>query len=96
MVQPRVEIHFCYRCRWGLRAGWLAQELLATFSAELGEVALIPSEVAGQFRVVLNDDIIHDRKEAGGFIDSKPLKQRIRDIIAPERNLGHVDTSREA
>ena len=33
---PRIEIEYCTGCRWGLRAGWVAQELLVTFEAELG------------------------------------------------------------
>ncbi|WP_446685398.1 Rdx family protein [Kibdelosporangium aridum] len=40
--QPRLEIEYCTQCRWLLRAGWTAQELLTTFTVELGEVALIP------------------------------------------------------
>lgn len=39
---PRVEIHYCTKCRFLLRAGWMAQELLTTFGADLGEVALVP------------------------------------------------------
>ena len=43
MNEPRVEIRYCTRCRWLLRAAWLAQELLTTFDGgELGEVALVP------------------------------------------------------
>ena len=40
--RPRVAITYCTQCRWLLRAGWMAQELLTTFDTELGEVALIP------------------------------------------------------
>ena len=40
--QPRVEIEYCTQCRWLLRAAWMAQELLTTFAADLGEVALQP------------------------------------------------------
>ena len=42
MRSPRVEIEYCTKCRWLLRAGWTAQELLTTFPDELGEVALVP------------------------------------------------------
>src|SRR3990170_4137486 len=42
MPSPRVEIHYCTQCRFMLRAAYLAQELLATFEKELGEVALAP------------------------------------------------------
>ena len=41
---PRVEIEYCTGCRFLLRAAWLAQELLTTFEAELGEVALRPGK----------------------------------------------------
>ena len=39
-VRPRVEIEYCTQCRWLLRAGWTAQELLVTFEDELGGVTL--------------------------------------------------------
>ena len=39
---PRIEIEYCTQCRWLLWAAWMVQELLATFSDELGEVALSP------------------------------------------------------
>lgn len=32
-----------------------------------------------------------DRKTDGGFPETKELKRRVRDVIQPERNLGHVD-----
>lgn len=41
-MKPRVTITYCTQCQWLLRAAWLAQELLSTFAAELGEVALQP------------------------------------------------------
>ncbi|MBX2813874.1 MAG: SelT/SelW/SelH family protein [Myxococcales bacterium] len=91
MAKPRVEIHFCYRCRWTLRASWLAQELLFTFESALGEVALIPSDEAGCFCIRIDGAVVHDRKTDGGFMDSKELKQRVRDLVAPDRDLGHVD-----
>ena len=34
---------------------------------------------------------IWDRKTDGGFPETKELKRRVRDVIQPERNLGHVD-----
>ncbi|KAJ4366019.1 hypothetical protein N0V85_009224, partial [Neurospora sp. IMI 360204] len=34
---------------------------------------------------------IWDRKTDGGFPETKELKRRVRDMIQPERNLGHVD-----
>ena len=88
--QPRIEIVYCSQCRWLLRAGWTAQELLTTFAAELGEVALAPGG-SGIFEVWLNDELIWSRKEQGRFPELKELKQRVRDRIAPEKDLGHSD-----
>ena len=88
--QPRIEIVYCSQCRWLLRAGWTAQELLTTFAAELGEVALVPGG-SGIFEVWLNDELIWSRKEQGRFPELKELKQRVRDRIAPEKDLGHSD-----
>ncbi|RMG44852.1 MAG: SelT/SelW/SelH family protein [Candidatus Dadabacteria bacterium] len=88
--KPCVLIKYCTRCRWLLRAGWLAQELLATFETELGEVALSPGD-SGQFDVFVGDKLIWSRKEAGRFPEAKEVKQLVRDIIAPNRNLGHSD-----
>jgi len=88
---PRVEIEYCVGCRWLLRAGWTAQELLTTFENELEEVALVPGRTGGVFIVRLDDEIVFDRREEEGFPELRVLKQRIRDRIAPERNLGHSD-----
>ena len=91
-MKPTLEIEYCPGCRWLLRAGWTAQELLTTFEAELGAVTLRPSEVGGTFRVSADGYLLWDRNEAGGFPEMKELKQRVRDHIAPERDLGHSDT----
>lgn len=49
----RVVIHYCSQCNWLLRSGWYAQELLATFSDELDEVALQPG-TGGVFWIEAN------------------------------------------
>jgi selenoprotein W-related protein len=67
----------------------MAQELLGTFTDELGEVALVPSPESGRFRVVLDGEPLFDRKQAGRFPEAKELKQLVRDRVAPERDLGH-------
>src|SRR6478609_4164174 len=86
----RVAIEYCTQCRWLMRAGWMAQELLSTFGTELGEVALIPGE-GGVFRVTVDGQQVWDRKADGGFPDIAVLKQRVRDLAVPDRDLGHVD-----
>mmetsp|Transcript_16857 Transcript_16857/g.21882 ORF Transcript_16857/g.21882 Transcript_16857/m.21882 type:complete len:159 (-) Transcript_16857:216-692(-) len=88
---PRVEIEYCPGCRWLLRSAWMAQELLSTFEEELGEVALQPSSISGTFQVRLNGQVVWDRKADSGFPEAKELKQRVRDIISPQRDLGHSD-----
>ena len=90
--QPRVEIVYCRQCRWLLRAAWMAQELLTTFEEELGEVALIPGS-GGVFEVRVGESLVWSRKAEGGFPEIKVLKQRVRDAVAPERDLGHSDRS---
>ena len=91
-MKPQIEIEYCPGCRWLLRAGWTAQELLTTFEAELGAVTLRPSEVGGTFKVSVDGDLIWDRKTEARFPEMKELKQRLRDHISPERDLGHSDT----
>lgn len=94
MSKPRIEIEYCTLCHWLLRAAWMAQELLSTFSEEIGEVALKPG-TGGVFRITVDGELIVDRKRDGGFPEITALKQKVRDCIAPERDLGHVDrTSR--
>lgn len=90
MLRNKVEIEYCTQCRWLLRAAWLAQELLTTFEQDLHSVSLQPG-TGGVFIVRLNDTVIFSRKEAERFPESKELKQLIRDVIAPERELGHSD-----
>ncbi|KAK9262372.1 Rdx family-domain-containing protein [Lipomyces tetrasporus] len=93
---PHVSIEFCTACKWNLRAAWYAQELLSTFSTELGEVSMIPGS-GGTFivRLTPNADadeiVIWNRKDKNGFPDSKDLKRLVRDILFPARDLGHVD-----
>ena len=90
METYQVEIEYCTQCRWLLRAAWLAQELLTTFEADLAGINLIPG-TGGVLEVRLNGVVLFSRKQAGRFPESKELKQLIRDVIAPERDLGHSD-----
>ena len=85
-----VRITYCPRCRWLLRAAWMAQELLVTFEHELTEVALRPG-AEGIFEVTLDDVTIWSRADAGRFPELKELKQLVRDHVAPDRALGHSD-----
>lgn len=88
--RPRITITYCTGCNWLLRAGWMAQELLSTFGEDLAEVALIPGH-GGIYEIRLGDTLLWERKRNGGFPEPKEIKRRIRDVIEPGRDLGHID-----
>jgi selenoprotein W-related protein len=88
--KPAISITYCTQCNWMLRSAWMAQELLSTFSLELGSVSLTPGS-GGIFEIRIDDELVWERKRDGGFPDSRALKQLVRDRIDPERDLGHVD-----
>ena len=90
-MKPLITIEYCPKCGWLLRSAYFAQELLTTFSDELKGVGLHPSEVGGTFKIWLDETLIFDRKTAGRFPEIKELKQYIRDLVNPERSLGHSD-----
>lgn len=90
MTKPYVAIVYCTQCNWLLRSAWMAQELLSTFGDTLGGVMLVPG-TGGIFEIRIGDDLIWDRKRDAGFPDVKTLKQLVRDQVAPDRDLGHVD-----
>jgi selenoprotein W-related protein len=89
-LPPRIEIEYCTQCRWLMRAAWMAQEILVTFEDSLGAVTLVPG-TGGVFEVRVDDDRLWSRQAEGRFPELKELKQRIRDRVAPDRNLGHSD-----
>jgi len=90
-AEPMVEIMYCRLCGWGLRAGWMAQELLAAFAEEIGSVVLTPDASGGRFEIYVKNQRIWSRKEQGRFPEMKEIKQLVRDRIAPERSVGHSD-----
>lgn len=89
-AKPSIRIAYCTQCQWLLRAGWMAQELLSTFGADIGEVVLVPG-MGGVFTITCDDALIWDRKRDGGFPDAAKLKQLVRDQAWPDRDLGHSD-----
>lgn len=112
---PLVVVEYCQRCKFGLRANWISQELLSTFapqpashtgaSANIASVMLVPKvdpPSAGRFRVwflapALQSNhpglqLVWDRKVHAGFPEMKVLKQKVRDLINPNFDLGHSDT----
>lgn len=94
VLRVPVRIRYCTQCRWLPRATWIAQELLTTFPTEL-EVTLEPG-YGGIFEVELAGAMIFSRAERRRFPEPKELKQKIRDRVDPERNLGHSDEPGDA
>ena len=68
----------------------MAQELLTTFDTEISELTLEPG-TGGVFEVTANDELVWSRKDAGRFPEITELKQLVRDVLAPEKDLGHSD-----
>jgi len=91
MDKPKITITYCTRCKWMLRAAWMAQEILSTFEQEVGEVSLKPDHTGGIFEIHVDDHLIFSRSSNSGFPDVKELKRMVRDQVAPEKNLGHID-----
>ncbi|WP_346837268.1 SelT/SelW/SelH family protein [Microbulbifer sp. SAOS-129_SWC] len=89
-MKPSVTIHYCVQCNWMLRATWMAQELLYTFADDLAQVALQPGS-GGVFEIRVGEQLLWERKRDGGFPGPKELKQRVRDLLFPGRELGHID-----
>ncbi len=90
-IKPVITITYCPKCGWMLRAAYMAQELLTTFTGDIKGVLIAPSETAGVYTVRVDDDIIFDRKEQGRFPEVKELKQLVRDRVNPNKSLGHSD-----
>ena len=88
MTPPRIEIHYCTRCRFMLRAAYMAQELLTSFEKELGEVALVPGS-GGIFEVRLDGETLATNRETKVMPESGEVKRLLRDRIAPGRTIGH-------
>jgi selenoprotein W-related protein len=90
-MKPVITIEYCPKCGWLLRAAYMAQELLTTFANDIGAVTLKPSEVAGRYTIYVNEEVVFDRKQHGGFAEIKEIKQLVRDAAAPQKSWGHSD-----
>jgi selenoprotein W-related protein len=95
-MKPSVTIEYCPKCGWMLRAAYMAQELLSTFTEDIKGVTLQPAETSGIFSIYINEDKIFDRREYGGFPEITMLKQLVRDRVNPAKSLGHADRKRDS
>jgi len=89
-MKASIKIHYCSRCRWLLRSAWMGQELLTTFEDDIQELSLIPN-AEGKFAIWVNEQCVWERKRDQGFPELPVLKQRVRDIVNPEKSLGHSE-----
>ncbi len=89
--KPLIEIEYCPKCGWLPRSAWMAQEILTTFVEEIKGITLIPSEIGGTFTVRIEARPIFDRKQMERFPEIKELKKLVRDVISPDKSLGHSD-----
>ncbi|KAH8926025.1 hypothetical protein BT69DRAFT_1331705 [Atractiella rhizophila] len=105
-TNPGIVIEYCTGCRWFHRSSWTVTELSITFP-EISSFSLLPKpEESGCWRVwithftggeegsnqgEMQSMLIWDRKGEGRFPEMKELKQRIRNVVDPERSLGHSD-----
>lgn len=91
MEKPLIEIEYCTKCRWLLRATWIAQELLSTFCDDIRGVTLIPGNEAGIFEIRCEREMIWERGKKKRMPEIKELKQKVRDVVSPTKDLGHID-----
>ncbi len=78
-----ITITYCSQCNWMLRASWMAQELLHTFSTDIASVTLVPG-TGGIFTIDVDGQQIWERKQDGGFPDAAELKRRARCLLPGE------------
>jgi selenoprotein W-related protein len=95
IMKNQITITYCSKCRWLLRASWMGQELLTTFESEITDLTLRPDS-GGIFEITANGKTIWSRETDGGFPEITELKRRVRDVIAPNRDLGHVDQKKNS
>ena len=92
MKENRITIEYCTKCKFMMRSTWISQTLLQTFDGDPPEAALRPSTAPGLWQIFANNQLAWDRKTERGIPKLKNLKRRIRDIIAPNKDLGHAET----
>ncbi len=89
-MKAHIDIYYCRQCNWMLRATWLAQELLHTFSEDIATISLHP-DTGGRFEITVDNKRLWERKQDNGFPQAKEIKQRLRNHLDPTRTLGHLD-----
>jgi len=86
-TKPVIEIEYCPKCNWMLRAAYMAQEVLSSFTEEIHGVLLVPSEIAGRYTVRVANTEIFDRKRAGRYCRSRKVAGSFGQIFLVNINL---------
>lgn len=106
--QVHISIEYCSGCQWMLRSTWLASELFTTFVQEtkLASITLLPKSPplspGGIFRVISKvsdsdvESVLWDRSWEGRFPEAKEVKQAVRDVVNPGKDLGHSEKKDDA
>ena len=68
----------------------VVNRIIKICDGEIAELTLKPS-TGGTFEVTADNQLAWSRKQEGRLPEITELKQRVRDIIAPEQDLGHSD-----
>ncbi len=66
-------------------------EITTTTTTTSSSAAAAAADTTTAAPVTTKKTLLWDRKRDGGFPETKELKRRVRDVIAPGRDLGHVD-----
>ena len=101
-----ISIEYCSGCQWMLRSTWVASELFTTFAREkkMASITLLPKSPplspGGVFRVISKTDlnvekVLWDRSIEGRFPEAKEVKQAVRDVVNPDKDLGHSDKNND-
>ena len=92
MQKNNLDIRLCPKCKWLFVATRISQELF-NFESDLESIKLVQSD-PGVFKVYFKKNIIFSRHVEKVFINIAIIKQRFRNLIDPERDLGHTDNVR--
>ena len=92
MQKNNLDIRLCPKCKWLFGATWISLEL-CNFESDLESIKLVQSD-PGVFEVYCKKNIIFSRHVEKVFINIAIIKQRFRNLINPERDLGHTDNVR--
>ncbi|KAH0527913.1 hypothetical protein TsFJ059_002834 [Trichoderma semiorbis] len=67
-----------------------------TFIVTIHHLSPTSSSTSSDPSASVQSTTLWDRKTDGGFPETKELKRRVRDVINPSRDLGHVDRDHRA